>query len=127
MQLSDFDYQLPPELIAQEPATERDASRLLVLNRSSRQREHRRFADLPEYLRPGDLLIVNDTKVVPARLFGVFEDRKSVEVLLVRQVGGHCWEALVKPVKPARVGRRLILAWLWRQTETWPCPEPCMP
>jgi len=110
MRLSDFDYQLPPELIAQQPASQRDASRLLVLHRRSDRMEHRRFSDLPQYLRAGDVLIVNDTKVIPARLFGTFEDGKSVEVLLVRPAEDQCWEALVKPAKPARVGRRLILA-----------------
>jgi S-adenosylmethionine:tRNA ribosyltransferase-isomerase len=110
MHLSEFDYELPPELIAQEPAPERDASRLLVLHRQSGAMEHRGFSDLPEYLRPGDVMIVNETKVVPARLFGVFEDGKSVEVLLMHSAGGECWNALVKPAKRARTGRRLILA-----------------
>jgi len=110
MRLSEFDYELPPELIAQHPATERDASRLLVLERRSDRLEHRRFSDLPEYLRAGDLLILNDTKVIPARLFGTYEDGKSVEVLLVRPIEDECWEALVKPARPARIGRRLILA-----------------
>jgi S-adenosylmethionine:tRNA ribosyltransferase-isomerase len=110
MQLSDFDYELPPELIAQQPASERDASRLLVLHRRSNRIDHRRFSDLTEYLRAGDILILNDTKVIPARLFGTFEDGKSVEVLLVRPVEEQCWEALVKPAKPARQGRRLTLA-----------------
>jgi S-adenosylmethionine:tRNA ribosyltransferase-isomerase len=110
MQLSDFDYELPPELIAQEPATQRDAARLMVLERPTGRIQHRCFSDLPEYLRSGDLLIVNDTKVIPARLYGVFEDSKRVEILLVRPIGDSTWEALVKPAKPARVGRRLILA-----------------
>jgi S-adenosylmethionine:tRNA ribosyltransferase-isomerase len=110
MRLSDFDYELPPELIAQEPASQRDASRLLVLQRRSNRIEHRRFSDLPEYLGAGDVLVVNDTKVLPARLFGTFEDGKSVEVLLLRPAADQCWEALVKPAKPARLGRRLILA-----------------
>ncbi len=110
MRLSDFDYQLPAELIAQEPATERDASRLLVLHRGTNRREHRTFSDLPEYLRAGDVLILNDTKVIPARLFGVFDDGTSVEVLLARPAGDGSWEALVKPARPARVGRRLHLA-----------------
>ena len=110
MRLSDFDYHLPPELIAQEPASERDAARLLVLHRRSHQMEHRVFSDLPEYLRAGDLLIVNDTKVIPARLFGTFEDGGSVEVLLVRPVASQCWEVLVRPAKRAAVGRHLRLA-----------------
>lgn len=110
MHLRDFDYDLRPELIAQEPAIERDAARLLVLSRASGGIEHRRFSDLSEYMRPGDLLVLNDTKVIPARLYGVHEDGKRVEILLVRPVGDSCWEAMVKPAKPARVGRRLILA-----------------
>ena len=110
MLLTQFDYNLPPDLIAQEPAPERDASRLLVLERASGRTEHRTFADLPEYLRPGDVLVINDTRVMPARLFGVYDDGKSVEILLVRPAEDHCWEAMVKPAKPARVGRRLLLA-----------------
>jgi S-adenosylmethionine:tRNA ribosyltransferase-isomerase len=110
MLLAQFEYTLPPELIAQEPASRRDAARLLVLDRSSGDIAHRTMADFPEYLRAGDVLIINDTRVIPARLFGVYDDGKSVEVLLVRPVGEHCWEAMVKPAKPARVGRRLSLA-----------------
>src|SRR5512143_171334 len=110
MLLTQFDYNLPPELIAQEPAPERDASRLLVLDRASGRIAHRTFSDLPEYLQPGDVLIINDTRVMPARLFGVYDDGKSVEVLLVRPAGEHCWEVMVKPAKFARVGRRLLLA-----------------
>jgi S-adenosylmethionine:tRNA ribosyltransferase-isomerase len=110
MLLTQFDYDLPAELIAQEPAPERDASRLLVLERRSGALQHRTFADLPEYLRAGDVLILNDTRVLPARLYGVFEDGKSVEALLIQPVGDGCWEALVKPAKQARVGRRLSLA-----------------
>ncbi len=110
MLLTHFDYDLPAELIAQEPAPARDASRLLVLERASGRNAHRTFSDLPEYLQPGDVLVINDTRVMPARLFGVYEDGKSVEILLVRPAGEHCWEALVRPAKPARVGRRLLLA-----------------
>jgi S-adenosylmethionine:tRNA ribosyltransferase-isomerase len=110
MRLSDFDYHLPRELIAQEPAADRDASRLLILHRRSGQTEHRRFSDLPTYLRAGDLLVINDTRVIPARLYGVFEDGKSVEVLLLQPAGDQSWEALVKPAKPARAGRKLVLA-----------------
>ena len=87
MLLSQFDYDLPADLIAQEPAPERDAARLLALDRASGRIEHRTFADVPEYLRPGDVLVLNDTRVIPARLFGVFDDGKSVEVLLVRPAG----------------------------------------
>jgi S-adenosylmethionine:tRNA ribosyltransferase-isomerase len=97
-------------LIAQEPVAERDTSRLLILDRATGGIEHGTFLDLPEHLRAGDVLVLNDTRVVPARLFGVFETGKSVEVLLVRPIGDHCWEALIKPAKFARVGHRLSLA-----------------
>jgi S-adenosylmethionine:tRNA ribosyltransferase-isomerase len=117
MLLTQFDYDLPPDLIAQEPAPERDAARLLALDRASGRIEHRTIADFPEYLRPGDVLVINDTRVLPARLFGVFDDGKSVEVLLVRPAGDQCWEAMVKPAKPARVGRRLSLACGHLETE----------
>ena len=110
MFLSHFDYDLPADLIAQEPAAERDTSRLLVMDRAGGGVEHRTFLDIPEYLRAGDVLVLNDTRVLPARLFGVFDTGKSVEALLVRPVGDDCWEAMVKPAKFARVGSRLSLA-----------------
>jgi S-adenosylmethionine:tRNA ribosyltransferase-isomerase len=110
MLLSHFDYDLPADLIAQEPAAERDASRLLVMDRAGGGVEHRTFLDIPEYLRAGDVLVLNDTRVLPARLFGVFDTGKSVEALLVRPVGDDCWEAMINPAKSARVGSRLSLA-----------------
>jgi S-adenosylmethionine:tRNA ribosyltransferase-isomerase len=110
MLLTDFDYDLPPELVAQEPASQRDASRLLVLDRGAGSIAHRVFSDLPEYLRAGDLVILNDTRVLPARLFGVYESGRSAEVLLIRPVDERCWDALVKPAKHARTGERLRLA-----------------
>jgi S-adenosylmethionine:tRNA ribosyltransferase-isomerase len=110
MLLTDFDYDLPPELIAQEPSPERDASRLLVLERASGRVRHRIFSDLPEYLGPGDLVVLNDTRVMPVRLFGTIRGGRSVEVLLIRPVGQDCWDALVKPAKHARVGQQLVLA-----------------
>ncbi len=110
MRLSDFDYNLPADLIAQEPAPDRDASRLLVLSRQTGEIEHRRFSDLPAFLSAKDLLIVNDTKVIPARLYGTFADGKDVEVLLVRPIENSHWDALVKPAKRARMGSRLVLA-----------------
>ena len=110
MLLSHFDYDLPADLIAQEPAAERDTSRLLVMDRAGGGVEHRTFLDIPEYLQAGDVLVLNDTRVLPARLFGVFDTGKSVEALLVRPVGDDCWEAMVKPAKFARVGSRLSLA-----------------
>jgi S-adenosylmethionine:tRNA ribosyltransferase-isomerase len=82
----------------------------MVLDRAAGSITHRLFSDLPGFLAPGDVLIINDTKVLPARLYGVFEDGKSVEALLVQPAGDQCWEAMVKPARHARIGRRLRLA-----------------
>ncbi len=102
MKTSDFDYELPEELIAQTPVEPRDHSRLLVYHRGDGSVEHRHFYDLVDYLRPGDALVINDTKVIPARLLGVKEDTGvPVEVLLLRRINTTDWEALVRP------GRRL--------------------
>ncbi|MBI5232569.1 MAG: tRNA preQ1(34) S-adenosylmethionine ribosyltransferase-isomerase QueA [Coriobacteriales bacterium] len=108
MRTDEFDYDLPTGSIAQHPAEPRDSCRLLVLDRASGQIDHRIFSDLPEYLRPGDLLVVNETRVLPARLAG----RKagsggSVEVLLLREAGENTWECLVKPGRRVRAGARL--------------------
>ncbi|MDE2058561.1 MAG: tRNA preQ1(34) S-adenosylmethionine ribosyltransferase-isomerase QueA [candidate division NC10 bacterium] len=119
LRTADFDYTLPPELIAQTPAPERDRSRLLVLDRSTGALQDRIFRDLPEYLVPGDLLIVNEAKVIPARLFGRSERRYLIEALLLCEVdadpgssrtGTDCWEALIKPSKQVRAGDRITLA-----------------
>ncbi|MBI4771125.1 MAG: S-adenosylmethionine:tRNA ribosyltransferase-isomerase, partial [Chloroflexi bacterium] len=107
MRISDFDYPLPPEFIAQTPVEPRDASRLLVLGRAGDRLEHRRFRDLPDYLRPGDLLILNQTRVLPARLYA----RKApsggkAELLLLKRLGPQTWEALAGG-KGVRAGTRL--------------------
>ena len=108
MKLSDFDYHLPEELIAQRPVEPRDSSRLLVVNRDSGALAHRYFRDLPEYLRPGDALVLNETRVMPARLLGQREETGgSVEVLLLKRIDRDRWETLVKPGKKARPGQRL--------------------
>lgn len=102
MKTSDFDYNLPEELIAQTPMEPRDHSRLLVYHRKDDTLEHKHFYDIVDYLRPGDALVVNETKVIPARLLGVKEDTGvPVEVLLLRRQNATDWEALVRP------GRRL--------------------
>ena len=96
----DFWYDLPKELIAQEPASPRDAARLMVLHRDSEEIEHRVFRDLLDYLMPGDLLVVNNSKVLPARIVGVKQPTGAVcELLLLRQVKGDQWECLAKPGK----------------------------
>lgn len=105
MLLSDFDYELPEELIAQFPCEPRDASRLLVLDRQSEELQHRRFSDLLDYLIPGDTLVFNDTKVIPARLFGKkAETGANIEVFLLHRLSYDEWEVLVKPGKKARPG-----------------------
>ena len=105
MKTSDFNYDLPEELIAQTPAEPRDHSRLLVYHRQSGQIEHKRFYDIIDYLRPGDALVVNETKVIPARLLGVKEDTGvPVEVLLLRRRDATDWEALVRPGRRLRPG-----------------------
>jgi S-adenosylmethionine:tRNA ribosyltransferase-isomerase len=108
LKTSDFDYQLPPELIAQTPIEPRDTSRLLVMRRLGESIEHRRFRDLGEYLRPGDLLVANQSRVIPARLYGKKADTGGqVEILLVRRREPGVWETLAKPGRRMRVGIQL--------------------
>jgi S-adenosylmethionine:tRNA ribosyltransferase-isomerase len=104
LRVDEFDYDLPEELIAQVPIPHRDQSRLLVLNRETGAIEHRRFRDLTSYLRPNDILVVNDTKVIPARLYGRRRTGGKIEVLLLKDLGGNDWECLVKPGHKTRVG-----------------------
>lgn len=102
MNVSDFDYELPLELIAQQPSDTRDGCRLLVINMDSGNLEHRRFSEITDYLRPGDCLVLNDSKVIPARLFGIKEGSGAkVEFLLSKRYSDREWETLVRP------GRRL--------------------
>jgi S-adenosylmethionine:tRNA ribosyltransferase-isomerase len=110
LRLDDLIYDLPPELIAQEPARPRDASRLLVLHRDAGIIEDRQFPDLLTYLSPRDAMVMNDTRVIPARLFATSDttpDSKPLEVLLLRQESAAVWRALVKPGKKAKVGMHL--------------------
>ncbi|MBQ4521544.1 MAG: tRNA preQ1(34) S-adenosylmethionine ribosyltransferase-isomerase QueA [Lachnospiraceae bacterium] len=109
MQLSDFYYDLPPELIAQDPIQDRSSSKLMVLNKENGQIEHRYFKDIMEYLNEGDCLVINNTKVIPARLIGEKEDTKAqIELLLLKRKEDDVWETLVKPGKKARVGARIV-------------------
>ena len=103
-----YDYDLPAELIAQQPIEPRDAARLLVVDRSSGRIEHRVFRDLPDLLRPGDLLVANRSRVIPARLHGHrLPTGGAAELLLLRARGGGAWEALVRPAKRLQVGSRI--------------------
>ncbi len=105
MQLEDFDYELPKELIAQVPLEKRDSSRLLVLDKKTGEVVHRQFTDILDYMNPGDTLVLNDTKVLPARLIGVKEETHAViEVLLLKDIQGEVWECLTKPAKRVHVG-----------------------
>ena len=107
---SDFYYDLPEELIAQHPSAVRDHSRLMVLDRQSGELEHKHFFDIIDYLEPNDVLVVNDSKVIPARLFGHAEGREEagLELLLLRQHELDTWETLVKPGKRAKIGSRAV-------------------
>ena len=105
MTTDDFDYDLPEELIAQTPLKVRDSSRLLVLDKETGEVEHKHFHDILDYLVPGDTLVLNDTKVLPARLIGTKEDTGAViEILLLKNIAGDDWECLVKPARRVKVG-----------------------
>ena len=109
MRTDDFDYELPSGSIAQQPLEPRDSCRLLVLERSSGQIDHRVFSDLPDYLRDGDVLVVNETRVMPARLKGAKDETGgAVEVLLLRERYGTSWECLVKPGRRLKPGARIV-------------------
>lgn len=108
--VSDFDYDLPQELIAQDPIEPRDASRLLIMDKETGALSHSNFFRLTEILKAGDVLVLNDTKVLPARLFARRKTGASIEVLLLKQVGLNTWQALVRPGKKALPGERLYFA-----------------
>lgn len=108
MKVSDFYYDLPEELIAQTPIEKRDESRLMVLNRENQTIEHKRFKDIINYLKPGDVLVRNNTKVIPARLYGKKETGANVEFLLLNNVKGDIWESIVRPGNKLHIGTKVI-------------------
>ena len=109
MNVNDFDYELPEELIAQDPIEDRSASRLLVLDKNTGEIRHKVFREITEELRPGDCLVINNTKVIPARLYGVREGTgASIEVLLLKRRENDVWETLVKPGKKCKIGTRIV-------------------
>ena len=130
MNVSDYDFDLPESLIAQTPLEDRTSSRLLVLNKNDGSIEHRTFTDLAEYLEPGDTLVLNDTRVLPARLFGLKADTGAkVELLLLRRIDGDRWETLVKPGKRVHKGAKLVFGTAPAEsvTEGAPVPEETKP
>ncbi|MDU2582181.1 MAG: tRNA preQ1(34) S-adenosylmethionine ribosyltransferase-isomerase QueA [Anaerococcus hydrogenalis] len=111
MRTEDFDYNLPEELIAQHPADKRDFSRLMVVDRKTGQREDKHFYDIIDYLNEGDLLVMNDTRVIPARLFGHRpEKEEKIEVFLLENIEKDKWEVLVKPGKKMKIGTKCIFS-----------------
>lgn len=111
MKLTDFDYELPMELIAQHPADKRENSRMMVLDRSSGSIEHRHFYNILEYFKAGDVIIMNNSKVIPARLYGKKESTGAkIEVLLIKRIEGDIWEALVKPGKRLKDGDFVVFS-----------------
>lgn len=111
MKTDDFDYYLPEELIAQHPAEKRDHARLLVLDKETGEKEDKFFYDIIDYLNPGDVLVMNDTRVIPARLFGHRVDKEeSIEVFLLHNIEGKTWECLVRPGKKMKIGTKIIFS-----------------
>ena len=109
MKKTDFYFDLPEELIAQDPLEDRSSSRLLVVDKKTGKTQHRIFKDIVEYLRPGDCLVLNNTKVIPARLYGEREGTGGqVEVLLLKRKEADVWETLVRPGKKCKPGQKLV-------------------
>ncbi len=108
MHISEFDYDLPEKLIAQDPLTQRATSRMLVANRGSATNSDEMFGDFPRYLKPGDLVVLNNTKVFPARLFGKSDTGAKIELFLIREIEDHIWEALARPGRRLKTGKRII-------------------
>ena len=108
MKVSDFNYNLPQELIAQVPIKERDMSRLMVLDKKNETIEHKVFKDILDYLNKGDCLVINNTKVIPARLYGKKETGANVELLLLKRIEGDYWEVMVRPGRKLLKGAKII-------------------
>lgn len=108
MKLEDFDYELPEELIAQVPIEKRDESRLMILNRKNRKIENKTFKNIIDYLEPGDCLVRNNTKVIPARLYGKKDTGANVEFVLLKQLDGDIWESIVRPGNKLKIGAKVI-------------------
>lgn len=109
MKLSDYDYHLPEELIAQTPVYPRDSSRLMVLNKKEKSIENKKFSDITDYLKKGDLLVVNSTRVIPARLIGKKDNGVIIEIFLLKRIDKERWECLVKPGKRLKIGSEVFI------------------
>ena len=107
MLISDFDYNLPENLIAQAPLENRENSRMLIVDRRSGNLADRNFYDLPDLLRDGDVVVLNNTRVFPARLFGRSETGAKVEIFLVRETGHRIWETLARPARRLKTGKKI--------------------
>ena len=108
MKVADFDYILPEELIAQVPIEKRDMSRLMVLDRDKNSIDHKVFSDIIDYLNEGDCLVINNTKVIPARLYGRKKTGANVEFLLLKQLDGDIWESIVRPGNKLKPGTEVF-------------------
>ena len=108
MKVSDFNYELPEHLIAQHPYDKRDEARLMVLDKQTQKIEHKVFKDIIDYLNPGDCLVINNTKVIPARLYGKKDTGANVEFLLLKRIEGDFWEAMVRPGSKLKAGAKVI-------------------
>ena len=108
MKVSDFNYELPEHLIAQPPYDKRDEARLMVLDKENQKIEHKVFKDVIDYLNPGDCLVINNTKVIPARLYGKKDTGANVEFLLLKRIEGDTWEAMVRPGNKLRPGATVL-------------------
>ncbi len=108
MKVSEFDYELPEELIAQTPIKKRDESRLMILNKKLKTIEHKTFKNIIDYLKPGDVLVRNNTKVIPARLYGKKETGANVEFLLLKNIENDIWECIVRPGNKLHIGTKVI-------------------
>lgn len=108
MKVSEFNYELPEELIAQTPIEKRDESRLMILNKEKQTLEHKLFKDIIDYLEPGDVLVRNNTKVIPARLYGKKETGANIEFLLLNNIEGDIWECIVRPGNKLHIGTKVI-------------------
>ena len=118
MKTSDFAYDLPPELIAQTPIPERDRSRLMCLDKKTGALEHRHFYELPSLLKAGDCLVINDSRVLPARLLGRRPTGGVSELVLLRDLGDNIWECLCRPGKHLREGAEILFGWRGRAART---------